>query len=521
MNFESKATNRNRMFAAAIVAVLMVASFGALLSEDSDAIVFGENYNGDRDVYMFTGQQFSYTPTVSLSGTTIDVASPSPLSWNGTVLSGTFATKPSGGQQTITVTADWTSGSLHQTAEQNIIFHVFDVPTITVAPTSVDTVVANADEGDILASFSETHDSGTNMEIEYTVMKDGSPVVDNSIVVDEETRQVKVGAGEITPGTYTVTGTISSTIAATGNTATDDAVLTITVSDDLMITFTQNNIETYLGADDITVTINSNVEDIAGNNGLTLSDNIDSLNTSGLVSRGGATVSINTDGKSNDDVPPLSNTSGAEFVEYAVQITGSTTVNTEPVTTTQTLNVKIFRALEFTTVPTIASASGVSSTGNPLDMLLSAQFEGATKITYNWGDGRITTVDVTPDSGSNFSARHAYNSPGLYTVTITAENSQGTQTAIVLYDATTGEDTPTTGGDDTAGGDDQKGFIEEHGWLWIVFAALVIVCILGYFVIVPEHPVWIVGALVCIILAALLYVYVDFGGIADKLGELF
>ncbi len=90
------------------------------------------------------------------------------------------------------------------------------------------------------------------------------------------------------------------------------------------------------------------------------------------------------------------------------------------------------------------------------DVRITSSVTDAQKLTYNWGDGIRSESEV----GSVLNgAQHTYAHGGTYSVVITAEGPYSSAFAVAVFD------TP---------GDAQKGFIEEHGWIFIVFAVLAV-----------------------------------------------
>ena len=133
--FSNKTAN-NRVLAVAFVSMLVLCSFGVVLTEESDAA-----YDEQFDIYMRTTDVFSYAPAVNLTdeGTTDIVATGDAytgghLGWmngaseaedwaEGYTISGSFATS---GDYQLVLTATWTDGTLTQSAKQTINFHVYD-----------------------------------------------------------------------------------------------------------------------------------------------------------------------------------------------------------------------------------------------------------------------------------------------------------------------------------------------------------------------------------------------------------
>ncbi len=142
--FSNKSVN-SKVLAVAFVSMLMLCSFGMMLSEESDA-VNDETF----DLYMKVDDQFTYEPKVNLDNTTISASgavtngvssTANQLSWkdkdtNGyTDLYGSFSTA-SNTAYTVTVSANWqsnTSPVLTQNSTQTINFHVYDRVTFADA----------------------------------------------------------------------------------------------------------------------------------------------------------------------------------------------------------------------------------------------------------------------------------------------------------------------------------------------------------------------------------------------------
>lgn len=87
--FSSKSVN-NKVLAVAFVSMLMICSLGMVFAEESDAA-----YDESFDIHMREGDQFSYTPAVNLSNTTITpsgTALTNGLTNNSGTISGSFST---------------------------------------------------------------------------------------------------------------------------------------------------------------------------------------------------------------------------------------------------------------------------------------------------------------------------------------------------------------------------------------------------------------------------------------------
>ena len=101
-------------------------------------------------------------------------------------------------------------------------------------------------------------------------------------------------------------------------------------------------------------------------------------------------------------------------------------------------HVNLYKSLAFTTSPVI-SAGGTNvyvSSNNGLDVLLTTSITGAQKITYDWGDGTVFVKDASTASGTYFSANHTYAKSGTYFIQITASNDFGETTYVTPYTTT-------------------------------------------------------------------------------------
>lgn len=530
--FSNRSAN-NKALAVAFVTMLVVCSFAAVLTDESDAA----NNNGETyDIYMRTGDVFTYTPAVNLkatNGDTVTMAAEGTafgaglLQWkNGTVnadswqegytLTGSFVTS---GERYVKLTATWTSGDLTQTATQTINFHVYD--HITLASGSgdqtkgftigdlnsvgkaLDTVVANSGSfpaGGLTYSaqidfVNADEAGGTNNLLEY-----------DTATNEIKTKKVAEAADE---GTYTITVTASYTSQADNNsnatglvTDTDEFTYTVKVGQNLVID-SETDLKTYVGnttEDQNKYTITTNYD------GEGIEFTYDVQAPEGYIDWTENTNTFTVDTTAAAACISEGQTSGTFNVD--ITVSGDVDDDDTPETATTDVTVTVFAALVFTSDPEIEGTVGTSATGNPLDMLATANFEGTNRIVYNWGDGTSTTVNVTPDSGSKFSARHVYSTPGTYAVVITAYNDVGNTKAIMLYDATNGAWAEGTEDDVPA---EEQSFFEEHGVLFILFAVLAIVMFLLYFAFGVKVPYVLIAGIVFVILTVACFLGADFG----------
>ena len=85
-------------------------------------------------------------------------------------------------------------------------------------------------------------------------------------------------------------------------------------------------------------------------------------------------------------------------------------------------------------------------------ILVSSGVTDAGKLTYNWGDGTWTILEVESVLQA---AQHTYRQEGTYTVIVTAEGTSASAYGVAIFDAPA---------------DEPKGFFDEHGWIFLVFA---------------------------------------------------
>lgn len=535
--FSNKSVN-SKVLAVAFVSMLMLCSFGMLLSEESDA-VNDESF----DLYMKVDDQFAYEPRVNLENTTISASgavangvssTANQLSWsdkdtNGyTDLYGSFTDSNGATGYTVVVSADWTSehnSSLTQNSKQTITFHVFDRVTFTDKGTYGDyTAPAQsfAAEGLTANQVIDTVEvdalyyDGTIVYGTPTITFNGSS--DNGAFVwDAGNHQIKVAANitsesQVPYGEYKV----SVPVSYNGTNVQDEATYTldISVAENITITNDSKEIYTYVNADPEynTYTIETNYDGEA-----TLTYNVQAQ--SGFESliqwTSGPTFTVDVSSDATDDFftdKDSHDTPGdkqTQSITFSVTVTASANIDDEEgdETGTATITVTIYNSLYFLDEPTIESPSVQSATGNPQDILASANFLGTEGITYNWGDGTTTHVDLDSGTGSKLSARHVYSNPGVYAITMTADNDNGSQRAILLYNANTGY---WAEGDESDIADDEKSFFEEHGILFLILAILAIIMIALFFLGFLA-PYTLIAGIIMVVVAVACFITGDFG----------
>lgn len=536
--FSNKSVN-SKVLAVAFVSMLMLCSFGMMLSEESDA-VNDETF----DLYMKVDDQFTYEPKVNLDNTTISASgavtngvssTANQLSWkdkdtNGyTDLYGSFSTA-SNTAYTVTVSANWqsnTSPVLTQNSTQTINFHVYDRVTFAdaskygnyTAPAQ-SFAAASLTAGQVIDTVEVDaliYDGALTFGTPTIKFNDGTD--NGAFVWDSTNHQIKVASditseNQVPYGEYTVTVPVSYN----GTHLQDEAVYTldITVAENITITNDSKEIHTYVeaGAEYNSYTIQTNYDNQAGT--------ITSYNVqaeSGYESliqwTSGATFTVNvseeatsqffTD-KGSHATPGDKQTQSITF-DVTVTAYGNIDGHEGDESGSATISVTIYNSLYFLDEPKITQPSVQSATGNPQDILASANFLGTEGITYNWGDGTTTHVTLDSTNGSKLSARHVYANPGMYAITMTADNDNGSQRAILLYNANNGY---WAEGDEEDIANGEKSFFEEHGILFLIFAILAIV-MFALFFFGFLAPYTLIAGFILVIAAVACFLGADFG----------
>ena len=553
----------DRAFSMAVVTMLMLCSFATVFmaTEDSEASPYSDLVNSGDDVNQVytlnisTGQQFLYSGI----GTNLDGYGTVAYTWEGTAktassggdgifwdassktLTGAFSTG-AGTTKTGTLTATWTSPDntgVTQTATQKINFVISQAINLDASATGYAQVGSDSDDTTMTITFT----GGTNMSmtggtasgVPFTAALSGNTITvkPNTTLTDEH----------INTTGYTLDLTV------TNNDSKDSASIEVTifVYDDILVSTNTAHLYTYEGATTGIVVsgfdVSINYETDSDSN-TTVTDKTVTFNpTTGNVISGDLTqdnhfdVDVTTGFEDAGDL-----TGGANFKDYTATIHAegsipSSTGGTGPTTSEHdlTVTVTVYKSLQFMSKPktTDITTTGVGGVGSNT-MILSAYIDGALDVTFDWGDGSTTSPR---DNDGYYSTVHTYRNDGTYLITITATNDMGTTTSKVIYNAEdeSGVMPPVDDGDDgqnddetpapAPGDDDQQGgskpaeesFIDEHGWMFIVFAVLAGLCVVAYFAFRIQHPVVIIAAIVMAVLAVLLFVYVDFGGIVDAI----
>lgn len=213
---------------------------------------------------------------------------------------------------------------------------------------------------------------------------------------------------------------------------------------------------------------------------------------------------------------------------YTVTLKATGTVtsgnqNETSVEETASTTLTVYKALAFATAPTVNSVSTNVLTSAGTGISLSSYIVGAYKVVYDWGDGTQTSsMDNGSRTETTYSAYHSYAKAGNYTITIYATNDQGTTTAQVFHSAEGVEipETPATPENpEQPAESEEKSFFDEHGFQFLVFAILAILCAVAFFYFGIQSPYVIIVMIVFAALAVLCFVYNDIGGLIDAVKD--
>ena len=95
-------------------------------------------------------------------------------------------------------------------------------------------------------------------------------------------------------------------------------------------------------------------------------------------------------------------------------------------------------------------------------VLVSSGVTDAGKLTYNWGDGTRTSLEVQSVLQA---AQHTYREGGTYTMIVTAQGPYANGYGVAVIDAPS---------------DASKGFFEEHGWIFLIFAVGALISVFAF-----------------------------------------
>ncbi len=255
----------------------------------------------------------------------------------------------------------------------------------------------------------------------------------------------KMGAGRINAYNAVNTGTPAPVAAFTGSPTSGCAPLTVTFTDQSTGDITswswtfgdggsstsQNPSHQYTSAGNYTVTLT--VTGPGGSDGETKTNYITvsvppTANFTGSPTSGDAPLTVNFTNQSSGATSYLwdfgdTQTSTATNPSHTYTSTGTFTVT---LTATNACgsdqNVKT-NYITVTCTPPVANFTGSPTSGNaPLTVNFTDQSTGATSWSWDFGDGIGTSTAQNPS--------YTYNSPGTYTVSLTATNSCGNDTNI-------------------------------------------------------------------------------------------
>ena len=536
----------NRAFAIIAVMALMLCSFTAIFAaEDSEAAQYSSLEQTGTDVDQIftldisTGQQFSYsnittnledygTVSFNWTGSAADPTGTNGIAWNEgeRTLSGVFT--EAGSKQGV-LTATWTSPDstgVTQTATQTINFNVTQAIEITTTVTGYAQVGSDAEDTTLTISFTGGGSNlqmsgGTQEGVPFTATLSG-----NTITIKPNTTLTD---SHIQGSPYTLNLIVENQVTQDQ----DSVEVNIYVFDEISITNSVTHFYTYEGdtASSITVSgidVSVNYEtDSDSNTSVTDKEVVfdptsDNVISGDLQSNNNLDIDVSTGFVNAGDL-----TDGANSKDYKATVTvnGSITPNeggTGPTTSSASVDfiVTVYKSFQFTSAPAITDITVTPVGANSNTVLLSSYISGANSVVIEWGDGYRTTPMTNSEVSANFTSTHTYSAPGTYLATVYATNDQGTTTSKVMYSV--GEEQAGAGTDEPEQpADGEQSFFDEHGWLFIVFAVLAVVCVFAYFGPYHiQHPLVLIAAIICAILTVLLFVYADFGGIADAIGDL-
>ena len=512
----------SKVTAIAVTLLMLTCSATMLIGVDA------EGSTDTYDIYMLVDDTFTYTPSTNLdsvSDGTITYSASCTYSETktGTAVTDTTFSFPANatkgasfsgtpekaGFYHVVITATWhftdqaTQQKLDQSASQRIEFEVIDRIAFDGA----------SRYGDMTSNIGISKDTVVGTEIFSTTLlvPEGAAFTESSFKIDD------ASFTNDSYFTYTLSNNVLKVKVQKELTSQDDKKFVLTFPASYRKTVDSQDVVT----NDATVTVNVNIGDVnvttdrivtyvgettdGQSPGFktfdlqytpSMTGNTWTVNSSdmpeGMVSFPDETngrVLINTNKVNNDII-------GANAVSktytFNVSVNGTYTSGEESIQgyASKTIAVEVYKKFELTSVPKVSeTVRTVASTATAQDVLLETSIYGAKKLTYNWGDGKGFSMDVSNTGSSVFTANHQYAEPGVYKIRITAHNDFGDKSLTILYD-TQGINLGTVhnDADDTSESSD-KGFIEEHGWsfiLFIVLAALAFVIV--YIRLQIQHP---------------------------------
>lgn len=520
------------------IALLMAACSFSVFMEGSDAV------DNDRDygINMMAGDSFSYTPHTSMDASakgTVVFNSTCKLKAQGSLTfadNATFgfsqANAPVGsaftgtpavaGEYRCEITATWEYKGATQTARQSISFTVYEkirFDSSSAGNVTKDIAVANSAAVDtvlftssIAAPSAAAFDTAA-FRIDNASFTSASPF---KASVSNGTLTVKVNRSLESFEDHEYVLTFPAHFeAGTGNdTVSDDATLTLRVNLGNTAIVSPSEIVSYVGEGNGTRTVQPQFVDTLQMTDVTWSL-VSTTAPEGMVSvdQSSGLITIDTDILGNDDFQGTCN-------DYTIDITRSGTWTRDVGGESESvlgiaqkrISLEFFKSLEFTSKPGFNSnVNVVASSSSNQSIILEMTISGANWIKYNWGDDKGFSKNVTNTGSAFYSATHEYEASGTYKITVTAGNDSGTTTMYVLYDAESGEGTPAEEEPTAPVQEQAKSFLEQHGYMFIIFAVVAGIALLFVALSGGDNPLGIILFAVCAILSILFFCTGDTG----------
>lgn len=479
----------------AVMAVLVMLACALVTAQPSDAEP-SDSYVVD----MRTGDVFTYEPKTNLDSV-ITASALDGMTFSGGIMTASFDAVDLTGSLATTITARWTSeeGSLSQVASQRIAFMVH--PHVTVDGSSskeiVRGIIGGAKAGTTVyhPEVSEAS-AGTATEVSCSIIENewvGWDENEKRLFLKKDV-PVDVASSEMSAVISAVNRAVDS-----GSTLKEEsAVVTvgIVIGSGLMI-ISDDVIETKQSEADPaknTYTVKTNADTASG---LTVTEC--AFDTSGLPE--GFVKSI--DGQSIVFDPsvvdfPAGAAGDDAMKEFVFTVTVKGLADGQAVEASKQVVLRVFADMVYTTVPSVSDVTVMPDPADSKKILLSAVVKDAKSIAIDWRDGATSTPDY--DGSDRYSASHVFSKDGRYTIVLEAQNDAGSKCCYIRYDTSTREfeiveeDEPS------------EGFFEKHGWLFLLFAVLALLCVVVYAVLYPA-PIVLILAGVSAILSVLTYLY--------------
>lgn len=479
----------------AVMAVLVMLACALVTAQPSDAEP-SDSYVVD----MRTGDMFTYEPKTNLDSV-ITASALEGMTFTDGIMTASFDAVDLTGSLATTITARWTSeeGSLSQVASQRIAFMVH--PHVTVDGSSskeiVRGIIGGAKAGTTVYQPEVSEASaGTATEVSCSIIENewvGWDENEKRLFLKKDV-PVDVASSTMSPVISAVNRAVDS-----GSTLKEESVavtVSIVIGSGLMI-ISDDVIETKKSEADPaknTYTVKTNADTASG---LTVTEC--AFDTSGLPE--GLVKSI--DGQSIVFDPSVvdfpAGAAGDDAVkEFAFTVTVKGLADGQAVEASKKVVLKVFADMVYTTVPSVSDVTVMPDPADSKKILLSAVVKDAKSITIDWRDGATSTPDF--DGSDRYSASHVFSKDGRYTIVLEAQNDAGSKCCYIRYDTSTREfeiveeDEPS------------EGFFEKHGWLFLLFAVLALLCVVVYAVLYPA-PIVLILAGVFAILSVLTYLY--------------